>query len=128
MIEVNGMQLFCTEDIAKMKNYSGESIRKVLHRHNLTPVYYEKIVNHKIGYYSQEQVDTIPYLTYKAKVRNQKYFYRISQFDELTGIWIVTDCGLSRATAYKKVKELKEQGFCAVATDHRLRFKEPKAR
>lgn len=95
MIEVNGMQLFCTEDIAKMKNYSGESIRKVLHRHNLTPVYYEKIVNHKIGYYTKEQVDLIPYLDYRGKTQ-QKNFYRISQYDETTGVWVVVACGLGR--------------------------------
>ena len=127
MIEINGQQLFCTEDIAKMKNYSGESIRKVLHRHNLTPVYYEKIVNHKIGYYTKEQVDLIPYLDYRGKTQ-QKNFYRISQYDETTGVWVVVACGLGRERAKQRVKQLKEQGYCAVATDHRLRFKEPKAR
>lgn len=127
MIEVNGQQLFCTEDIAKMKNYNGESIRKVLHRHNLTPVHYEKIVNHKIGYYTKEQVDLIPYLDYRGKTL-QKNFYRISQYDELTGYWIVVACGLGRERARQRVKQLKEQGYCAVATDHRLRFREPKAR
>ena len=127
MIEVNGMQLFCAEDIAKMKNYSGESIRKVLHRHNLTPVYYEKIVNHKIGYYTQEQVDLIPYLEQRGKTQ-QKYFYRISQYDETTGQWVVVECGLGKDRAKQRVKQLKEQGYCAVATDHRLRFREPKAR
>ena len=127
LLEIDGQKLYNTKDIAEMKNRSLEPTRKLLIKKKQQPVFYEKKGNHKTGYYTQEQAELIPY---QEKKRNttQRHFFRISQYDELTGQWVVIACGLGTEKARKTIKELRAKGLQVVATEHKNRFNEPKQR
>ena len=125
LLEVEGRQFYSVKDIAAMKNRGREATRKLLIKNNLQPVFIKKINNHKTGFYTQEQADLIPYLEHKRNT-TQRHFFRISQYDEITGLWIVIACGLGTEKARKTVKELRAKGLQVVATEHKNRFHEPK--
>ena len=127
MLEIDGLQYFTIKDIAAMKNRGREATRKLLNKKNLLPVLYKRINGHKTGFYTQEQADSIPYQENKRNT-TQRHFFRISQYDEITGLWVVIACGMGIDKARKTVKELRAKGLQVVATEHKNRFNEPKIR